>query len=601
MDTAKWALQWRDKVVEAVAWQQHGQLHQLVLQAMKQLPSKEVVLASGCGVLLNDQTIWSRSPRPETASLAQETCSKWKLHCRKFDTPASESKPKHPLAGLKARDFSGAVQELHRWLVEIGEMPRPDQVVRRAAVAIALHGIHSWQHLEGLFPCDVERWTTVDAVRGLLIAAVKVANQLAERDRQRQEMLAIASAEPVLLMKPVAATFAQPKLCDVNCSALVLSDSLQPEVRESRARKLEADLVQNSLEGLRKTSGPMKAVKQLTSAKESGVDVNGVLDNLAVEALEETNFKSFKSLASGIKCWHFFALLLGYMEACTLPPLHDGDVIRYISIFRCGGTAANYIGYLSWACRRMRLSMDWKTEAVSHALAGVKKRTARLSAGTLYRKFVMTEALLIQLVSLARGLGESSWANRFVIAFDFLLRVQSELCHMYAGCDKDASTLAEGVCAALWICKRRRVAYLRLRRRKNRPNGSLLSRSCTCAACPALCSFCAVAEETARVNPGDELWHVSAHEFLKMLRRYLVLLLCKEAERATLKCFRAGKACCLAAAGTDIKIILELGEWRSKAVMSYLSSEAIDEMQVLRCSLEESDSENESLVKARRL
>ena len=213
----------------------------------------------------------------------------------------------------------------------------------------------------------------------------------------------------------------------------------------------------------------MESVKQLAKAKECGTDINNVLDGLASETLEETSFKSFKTLASGIKCRHFFALLLGYVEACTLPPLRNGDVIRCISIFRSGGIAAKYISYLSWACRRMRLSMSWRTEAVSLSSAGVKKRTFRLSAGALYKKIVMTEALLLHIVCLVRGLGDDSWANRFVIAFDFLLRVQSELCHMFSGCDADALTLSVGICASMWICRRRVVAYLRLRRRKTGP------------------------------------------------------------------------------------------------------------------------------------
>ena len=163
----------------------------------------------------------------------------------------------------------------------------------------------------------------------------------------------------------------------------------------------------------------------------------------------------------------------------------------------------------------------------------------------------MTETLLLQIVCLARGLGDDSWANRFVIAFDFLLRVQSELCHMYSGCEHNALTLAVGTCASMWICRRRNVAYLRLGCRRSRPNGSLLSRKRSCSACPALCSFCAIAVETRQVAP----WNFTAREFLKNLKWYLVLALCKEAALATMKCFRSGKACCLAAVGTDIKVI----------------------------------------------
>ena len=75
----------------------------------------------------------------------------------------------------------------------------------------------------------------------------------------------------------MASIFALPRADDANCSALALSDSLQPEARESRDCRLQTDLEQFDLDCLRKASGPMKSVRQLAKANECGADINSHL------------------------------------------------------------------------------------------------------------------------------------------------------------------------------------------------------------------------------------------------------------------------------------------------------------------------------------
>ena len=350
------------------------------------------------------------------------------------------------------------------------------------------------------------------------------------------------------------------------------------------------------MSGLGTTLAPRAALKSLVLAKASGIDTDELLDAMAAETLEESNQKTSKSVRSGLLAWHGFAVdVLGYDPELTLPPLHDGHVLRFISIFRCGATAANYVGYIRWGCIRLRLSTAWKTETVCLALAGAKKQTTRRAAGVLAltRKFVLHDLTLKKVVMLSRSMCELQTGLIFVFLYEFLLRVQSEGCLVHAGCDAYAVYLPDGIDAVCWINPKLRLAYLRLRCRKNRPAGSLLTRPCTCSLMRETCAYHAIEALTKAKVVGSILWSLTPHELLRSLRRFLILLHVDGGAAATLKCFRAGKACSLAARGEDIKLILELGEWKSRAVMKYLNAEAVDDMAILNASIDASDDDDE--------
>ena len=183
--------------------------------------------------------------------------------------------------------------------------------------------------------------------------------------------------------------------------------------------------------------------------------------------------------------------------------------------------------------------------------------------------------------------------DMIVVIYEFLLRVRSEGCAMFVGCDSDALELPQEVPGSVWICWRKRAAYMRLRQRKNRAGGSLMMRSCVCGT-KSPCGFCSIARLTADRVPGSMLWRLSPLEMLKLIKRYLILLHTPNIAGCSLKMFRAGKACALAADGKSMKVILELGEWRSIAVLKYLNAEAIDEIGLLKATLDASDEEGTS-------
>ena len=75
------------------------------------------------------------------------------------------------------------------------------------------------------------------------------------------------------------------------------------------------------------------------------------------------------------------------------------------------------------------------------------------------------------------------------------------------------------------------------------------------------------------------------------MKRMLSLLLAPDAEKFSLKAFRAGKATELAKAGSALGSILAAGEWKSTAFMRHVDEDAVDASAVLGMVTEASDSE----------
>ena len=75
-------------------------------------------------------------------------------------------------------------------------------------------------------------------------------------------------------------------------------------------------------------------------------------------------------------------------------------------------------------------------------------------------------------------------------------------------------------------------------------------------------SICRCSVTRAPVRPFFDL---TSSSFFKAVRRMLTLLGHKDANKCTLKAFRAGRATSLAAAGSPIGVILAAGEWKSSA------------------------------------
>ena len=135
---------------------------------------------------------------------------------------------------------------------------------------------------------------------------------------------------------------------------------------------------------------------------------------------------------------------------------------------------------------------------------------------------------------------------------------------------------------------------LKLTRRKHRPEGSILKRSCRCREVGRLsCVVCTYLAWVAEKQPGtgSRVWPGSASQYLHQLRRLLNLLMHPQAMSFTLKCFRAGKASVLASSGATWQEIQSAGEWRGLSSLSYINRQAIDDYASFTMSVEASSDE----------
>ena len=164
-----------------------------------------------------------------------------------------------------------------------------------------------------------------------------------------------------------------------------------------------------------------------------------------------------------------------------------------------------------------------------------------------------------------------------------MLRVQSEGVEIEMGNNKvDADRLPVGRHSGLWASKD--AAHLDLARRKHRPKGSRLQQACSCKKYGA--TFCVLYRiHMLKAAYGQRLSERTSYEVLRDFRSDLIELKVPRAAKYGLKSFRAGKATHMAASGETLSAILECGEWRSSALLKYISETEIDKSRFLAQTL----------------
>ena len=176
-------------------------------------------------------------------------------------------------------------------------------------------------------------------------------------------------------------------------------------------------------------------------------------------------------------------------------------------------------------------------------------------------------------------------------SWEGLLRVPSEAIPLEAGEQADAYLLPTTRHSGVWAAKG--IAFIRLQQRKHRPRGSLLKRPCRCNQTHRQgCLACRLTKFLPAFKPGQRLWpNTTAYAFMKVMRMVLQGTGKPEAQRITLKTFRASKATHLAKEGKGLCYILELGEWKGKAALHYMNEQALDDDAYLRVTVHQSSDE----------
>ena len=190
--------------------------------------------------------------------------------------------------------------------------------------------------------------------------------------------------------------------------------------------------------------------------------------------------------------------------------------------------------------------------------------------------------------------GDIAAAMLYVVAYGFLLRIPSEALPLRmadAGMVPERP-LCEGAHSAIF--EYQGSIIIKLRRRKNRKNGSVLSRGCWCSRCKLTCPRCVIGPWLANHSERHDVFGRStAASATKELRRRLKILKVAEADCFTLHGFRRGHAQDLLANGSSLCEILRAGEWKSAAFMAYLDPSEVEAAAVVEAHLVESSDEGE--------
>ena len=565
----------RDSLVEGLVMEDKARLLACLRTLSSHSPSKHALAPTGVGCLLGDSSLWARAG--DTAIvLAKVTASRWKVNLRK-QPPLIHSAAigrSVPLAGLTAKYFLQCVENLGQWLQSVDVPSVPEPICRRLASDLVLRGFEHWTHLDNANFQDIY-WKGASApAMALLSRAIVKATETGCTAAMHTRMNEVVQA------KPLVPSSAAPNAISV--ASFLTAEHLRcaEEELESAAQSLNATGIGSELL-------PQQAIRCLSSSSFVPGKAGELLDARVALLQVEVKRKTLPSVISGLKAWQGFAVdILGYQDDLTLPPRSPLDACRFIAIFKNGGTASNYLGYVRWACRFTGVSTSWWDESVTLAVKGLKKANLRLQGGPRLCQFLLTDDIVKQLALLAAGLHEVALQSLILVCSVFLLRVQSEALQLQKGCPQDAVNLPAGRHSAVWICGN--TLHIRLSRRKNRSMGSWLQRQCACHEGDPQCCVVHVTERLLQLaGEGCTLFQWTSHQFIARLKRHLALLGHTHANLVTLKSFRAGRATSLAAAGRNLGTILAAGEWRSTAFLRYCQADNLDVSSVLNSVVDE--------------
>ena len=316
--------------------------------------------------------------------------------------------------------------------------------------------------------------------------------------------------------------------------------------------------------------GPSAKLKVLRKANLPQYKVNRFF-RTASQSIALTGIqRCFKSFASGIRCYFSFCELRGNPPF----PVRERVVIEWSSIFKPSPTYSNYVGYLRKACHFSQQPLTWDTAAVRNLVAALKLEG---SGKFRFPNFIRSD--FIAKIT-AKETRDGPFAQLSFIAFLYALRVPSEaLILRRAFLDDDLTGYAPMRTEALIGLRGpqgHECLVLRFLRRKNLPNGCILSRPCFCklAAKPArkLCPVHAFWPAImARVRCGELLFpSFSAQNVNKTIKAVLAKLGIPFAESYTSHGYRRGATQELKERGNQWPVIASIGEWRSLAFMGYV-------------------------------
>ncbi|KAF4656930.1 hypothetical protein FOL47_008664 [Perkinsus chesapeaki] len=302
---------------------------------------------------------------------------------------------------------------------------------------------------------------------------------------------------------------------------------------------------------------------------------------------------TFRQYAVGFRSYVKFAFAVSSTIGCSgqpstrlpLLPASEEVVLMWLSTFRNADTASNYLSHVRKWHSWLNLGMTWDTFMISQCIKGLK----RLAPGVKRPRSRIGPDLLQKFVKQAFARGLPVIALAAIISYAFMLRVQSELLQTHV----DDVELSEN------------HVILRLRHRKNVPNGEALLRYCTCATNSLLCpveAFKLLIRVKQLLCPQGlaVCGSLTYRSFLIHIRSILGDLKVEEADQYGTHSFRRGHAHALAVSGSSQEEICRAGSWRYRSSVPAKLYVDIGQIEAIACrqalpEIDDSDTENDSV------
>ena len=258
----------------------------------------------------------------------------------------------------------------------------------------------------------------------------------------------------------------------------------------------------------------------------------------------------------------------------NLPPTEQ-ELTSWAMCHTNAGTYGNYVAAVATACDHAGVSSEaCRSHAVRKAKAILKKAQAPKAPG-LPIEFEQLKAI----VQLAMKERDETNALFYVLCYAFLLRPRSE-CMPIEFVDNSATTVAHTQVqqATAWTGS---DVKLVLKRRKCKPNGEIMLRTCWCAADKSTCPVHFTADWRSR-NPCTtkpfEHWKPSTE--MKVLRQRLAATGSKEPSRQAFKSMRAGHTQDLTKNKGRLGTILAAGGWSSRRFAPYANMSRVEQLAI---------------------
>jgi hypothetical protein len=344
---------------------------------------------------------------------------------------------------------------------------------------------------------------------------------------------------------------------------------------------------QGCLQPPRVIGGPAKSIAALKNMMELGVPRDKWVEQARNEAVILSAPASLQSCRSALKAWAAFADLMLAAKGKHFPPSEQG-LIAWSRLFRNAKTYANYVSHVALGCDILGVTSEaTRSNGVRRAKAALRNS----QAPPREKLFIQRETV----AGLVKHLQEScpSAAMLFLASYIFLLRVPSEAIPLCCGAGYDPEDpIASGEHSRLWI--HGETLHLKLSRRKNKPHGTHLMRSCWCKRCAITCPVHTLGKWIMAFPAGAEPFiHFSPSTAMKVLRESLAALGIEKPNEHRLHDLRRGHTQDLVKGGAQLHEILKAGEWRTPAFLAYLDVKSLETRVVIEAhELESSDSGN---------